>query len=61
MNTSDNITGPINLGKPQEVTINEIAKIVKRLTKSSSEIVYKELPQDDPKRRNPDIYLVKVY
>lgn len=50
---------PINLGNPQEKTVAEIAQIVKELTKTRSEIVYKELPIDDPRRRLPDITKAK--
>lgn len=46
---------PVNIGNPQEKTILEIAKIIKELTVSQSEIVMKPLPVDDPKRRLPDI------
>jgi len=53
----DGITGPINFGNPDERTIKEIAELVIRLTGSSSEIVYKPLPKDDPVRRKPDISL----
>ena len=48
-------TGPVNLGNPSEVTIGETAETIKRLTGSASEIVRVDLPQDDPKRRCPDI------
>ena len=48
-------TGPVNLGNPAEVTIGETAEAVRRLTGSASEIVHVELPEDDPKRRCPDI------
>lgn len=50
---------PINLGNPQEKTVLEIANLVKELTGSRSEIVFKELPQDDPRRRLPDITKAK--
>ncbi len=50
---------PINLGNPEEYSIFEFAKIIKELTGSRSEIVYKPLPQDDPKVRRPDITLAK--
>jgi len=50
---------PINLGNPQEKTVAEIAKIIKELTKTKSEIVFKELPVDDPRRRLPDITKAK--
>jgi UDP-glucuronate decarboxylase len=52
---SESYTGPINLGNPNEMEIIEVAHIIKGLTKSSSKIVFEELPQDDPKRRLPDI------
>lgn len=45
----------INLGNPDEKTILEIAKIIKKITNSSSEIAFEDLPEDDPKNRNPDI------
>ena len=46
---------PVNIGNPDEITIDEFAKEVVSLTKSKSKIVYKELPVDDPKVRQPDI------
>lgn len=46
---------PVNIGNPEEVTILEFADLVKRITGSSSEIVFRPLPQDDPQRRCPDI------
>lgn len=59
MNTSDDFTGPMNLGNPDEFTILELAELVLELTNSNSEIVFKPLPQDDPVRRRPDISLAK--
>jgi UDP-glucuronate decarboxylase len=57
---NQNITvGPINLGNPGEFTMNELAKKVLKILKSNSKIVYKELPQDDPLQRKPDITLAK--
>ena len=50
---------PINLGNPQEKTVLEIASLIKELTGSKSEIVFKSLPTDDPKRRLPDITKAK--
>lgn len=47
--------GPKNLGNPEEFTILETAKIIKKLTKSKSEFVYMDLPKDDPTKRQPDI------
>ncbi|HJV64439.1 MAG TPA: UDP-glucuronic acid decarboxylase family protein [Geomonas sp.] len=52
-------TGPVNLGNPAETTILEFAKRIIELTGSSSRIVYKPLPADDPKQRQPDISLAK--
>jgi UDP-glucuronate decarboxylase len=55
MNTSD-ITGPINLGNPDERTIKNLAEKIKALfPKTNSEIIYENLPQDDPLQRKPDI------
>jgi nucleoside-diphosphate-sugar epimerase len=47
--------GPMNLGNPVERTVKEIAELIIRLTGSDSTIVYKDLPENDPKRRRPDI------
>jgi UDP-glucuronate decarboxylase len=57
MMNADSFTGPVNIGNPNEFTIRELAERVIRMTGSSSEIVYHELPDDDPVRRNPDISL----
>jgi dTDP-glucose 4,6-dehydratase len=46
---------PVNLGNPTELTVLEFAKEIIRLTRSRSRIVFKPLPQDDPKQRRPDI------
>lgn len=54
-----NEEGPINLGNPDEFTILELANLVKKITTSKSEIVFKPLPKDDPKMRRPDISLAK--
>ena len=59
MNTTDGITGPINLGNPKEYKILEIANKIKKLTNSKSKITYKDLPDDDPKRRRPNITKAK--
>jgi len=50
---------PVNLGNPLELTIGEFAERIRRLTGSASEIVYQELPEDDPKQRRPDISKAK--
>jgi UDP-glucuronate decarboxylase len=59
MQSPDNLTGPVNLGNPTELTILEIAEMVLKLTKSRSQIVFKSLPQDDPVQRQPDITLAQ--
>ncbi len=51
--------GPVNLGNPHEITIKQLAEEIIRLTGSSSQIVFKPLPLDDPVRRQPDITLAK--
>lgn len=51
--------GPVNLGNPAEFTVGQLAKIVLRLTGSSSKVLFKSLPEDDPRRRKPDIALAK--
>ena len=53
------INDPVNLGNPEEHTILEFAEIIKELTKSESDIVFKDLPMDDPKVRHPDISKAK--
>ncbi len=55
MNTPDDVTGPINIGNPKEFTILELATMVINLTGSRSHIVHRPSPQDDPRRRRPDI------
>jgi UDP-glucuronate decarboxylase len=59
MNSPDKVTGPINLGNPEEKTIMELAEIVVRLTGSKSKIIFKDLPVDDPIRRCPNISKAK--
>ncbi|MCE9550736.1 MAG: SDR family oxidoreductase [Betaproteobacteria bacterium] len=59
MGTGDEFTGPVNIGNPSEISILEFAKIVIELTDSKSKLVFKPLPQDDPKQRQPDIDLAK--
>ncbi len=55
MATNDDVTGPINIGNPDEYTIREIAEKIVELTGSKSKLIYEPLPQDDPVRRKPDI------
>ena len=56
---SENFTGPVNLGNPDEFTILELARNVIELTGSSSQIRHLPLPQDDPTQRQPDISLAR--
>jgi len=60
MATVDRVTGPINIGNPSEVTVADLARTVIRLTGSSSKLVARPLPADDPKQRQPDITLAKA-
>ena len=54
---NSDFVGPINLGNPIELSMKDLANMVIKLTNSSSNIIYKDLPEDDPKRRKPDISL----
>ena len=57
MGTSDDIIGPMNLGNPEEFTIKQLAETIIEMTGSRSELVYSEMPKDDPLQRCPDINL----
>lgn len=59
MNSPADFVGPVNIGNPGEFSMNELAEKVLRLTKSNSKLVYKPLPQDDPKQRQPNIELAQ--
>ena len=59
MNVNSSFTGPVNLGNPVEFTVLELAKLVIELTDSKSKTIFKDLPQDDPEKRKPDISLAK--
>ena len=59
MQTPADITGPVNIGNPVEVTMLELAERIISLTQSTSKLCYKPLPQDDPKQRRPDISFAK--
>jgi len=61
MDTPDEVTGPINTGNPGEFSMLELAQAVLDLTGSKSKLVYKPLPADDPKQRQPDITLAKKH
>lgn len=54
-------TGPVNLGNPGEYTILELAEAVQRTVNPDTPIQFKPLPQDDPRRRKPDITRAKTY
>jgi dTDP-glucose 4,6-dehydratase len=53
------VTGPVNIGNPNEFTISELAQLVLEITGSTSEIVYEPLPVDDPTQRRPDIAMAR--
>ena len=59
MGSDDDVTGPINLGKPGEFTILELAQKVIQLSNSKSEVVFMKLPADDPRQRRPDITMAR--
>ncbi|CAM8430946.1 WcaG Nucleoside-diphosphate-sugar epimerases [Candidatus Methylopumilus universalis] len=59
MESDKTITGPINIGNPNEFTMLELAELILKLTSSQSKIIFKSLPEDDPKQRQPDISLAK--
>ncbi|MCI1648546.1 MAG: SDR family oxidoreductase [Bacteroides sp.] len=59
MNTEEDFIGPVNIGNPMEFSILELAEKVIRLSGSKSKLVFKPLPHDDPKQRQPDITLAK--
>ena len=54
------INSPVNIGNPHEITLNELAKHIIRLSGSKSKIIHKPLPQDDPKVRRPDITIART-
>ncbi|MFH1188253.1 MAG: UDP-glucuronic acid decarboxylase family protein [bacterium] len=60
MNNTKDFVGPVNIGNPGEFTIKQLAeKVLEMIPESKSKLVYKELPQDDPRQRKPDISLAK--
>jgi len=59
MESGDDCTGPVNIGNPNEFTIKELAEKIIEMTHSSSKLIYKLLPENDPVRRQPDIILAK--
>jgi len=59
MNGPDAFVGPVNLGNPGEFTISELARMIIRLTGSTSRLVFRPLPADDPMQRKPDITMAQ--
>jgi UDP-glucuronate decarboxylase len=59
MESKDGFTGPVNLGNPKEYSILEVARTVIKITNSNSSIIFKKLPQDDPRKRKPEISIAK--
>ena len=59
MDTTDDFTGPVNIGNPQETSIRQLAETVIELTGSTSRLVFQPLPEDDPRQRCPDISLAR--
>ena len=59
MNSEASVIGPINLGNPNNLSIEELATTVIDMTGSASELVFRPLPSDDPKRRQPDIAMAE--
>ena len=59
MESPDTLTGPVNLGNPSEFSIQQLAETIIDLSGSRSSVIYKDLPQDDPKQRKPDITLAQ--
>jgi len=60
MDTGEDTIGPINLGNPSEISVLSLAKTILDMTNSSSELIFKELPSNDPVRRKPDISKAKA-
>jgi UDP-glucuronate decarboxylase len=60
MESKESLTGPINLGNPNEFSMLELAEKIITKTKTSSKIIFMPLPQDDPKQRQPDITKAKT-
>lgn len=59
MNATDEVSGPVNLGNPEEWTIRDLAEKIIEMTGSKAGIVYRPMPQDDPRQRKPDISLAE--
>jgi UDP-glucuronate decarboxylase len=60
MNSPDAFTGPVNIGNPKEFSVRELAELTIKMTGSKSRLVFKPLPSDDPRQRQPDIALAQT-
>jgi UDP-glucuronate decarboxylase len=58
---NNDFIGPVNLGNPDEYTILELAEMIQNMVNPDAELIFKPLPQDDPKQRQPDITRAKTY
>lgn len=59
MRTEDSFIGPVNIGNPEEITILDLANEILKLTGSKSKLVFRDIPNDDPRKRQPDTTLAK--
>ena len=59
MATDPSFTGPVNIGNPVEFTIADLARLILQMTGSKSQLIFRPLPQDDPRQRKPDITLAQ--
>jgi UDP-glucuronate decarboxylase len=59
--TDDTFTGPVNIGNPEEYTVKQLAELVIDIVGTTSNIVYKPIPSDDPTRRKPNVMVAKGY
>ncbi|MBS0011626.1 MAG: SDR family oxidoreductase [Bacteroidales bacterium] len=59
MQGDDSFTGPVNLGNDEEISIHALAEMIIKMTGSASGIIYRDLPEDDPRQRKPDISLAR--
>jgi UDP-glucuronate decarboxylase len=60
MNSADDVTGPINIGNPNEMTVRALAELVIAKTGTEAQLMFCELPSDDPRQRQPDITLART-
>ena len=60
MNSSDEVTGPVNLGNPEECAMLELAQNISFIMRTEVSFKFEQLPEDDPRQRKPDITLAKI-